>query len=89
MTFHEFQRAYLNSYWSGNGGDAETLEKQPIIISAALGRVLILPQRIHLAISLSPSAELKPQKMADVNYLMSILHSKEVHSVMNKGEKIL
>ena len=32
MTFPEFQRAGLNSYESGEGGDAETRNSQEIIV---------------------------------------------------------
>ena len=33
-------------------------------------RVLVPPQGIHITVSLSSSAELKPQQMEDVNYLI-------------------
>ena len=68
--FNEHKVSVLRNE-NAQGGDAETLEKQPIIISAALGRVMVLPQRIHIAISLSSSAELKPQSNA---YRLSINH---------------
>ena len=77
--FNEHKVSVLRNE-NAQGGDAETLEKQPIIISAALGRVLVLPQRIHIAISLSSSAELKPQQMADVNYLMK-------HSLLQRSSQ--
>ena len=77
--FNEHKVSVLRNE-NAQGGDAETLEKQPIIISAALGRVMVLPQRIHIAISLSSSAELKPQQMADVNYLMK-------HSLLQRSSQ--
>ena len=72
-------------------GSNPGLERADLTVAYQGGtrREQVPPQGTHKTMSLSSSAELKPQKMADVNYLMSILHSKEVHSVMNKGEKIL
>ena len=45
------------------------MQRQETIVQP-WGRVLVLSQGIHRAISLRSSAELSPHRMEDVNYLM-------------------
>ena len=59
MTFPEFQRADFNSCSSNKIEDAETREEQQ-----PGGRVLVLPQGIHIMVSFELFIELKASQVA-------------------------
>ena len=69
-TCPEFPRTGSNSCLAGKGGDTETRESSQETREQAWGRVVVPPQRIHITIPLSSSAELKPPTNGRVNSLM-------------------
>ena len=53
------------------------------------GRVLVLPQGIHLTICLSASAELKPQQMEDVNLLKPLFIPERLQVDNEEPQKLI
>ena len=59
-----------NAGGMGSIPDRGTKTPQATETAQPWDRVLVPPQGMHVTISLSSSAELNPQQMLDVNYLM-------------------